>query len=202
MKGESVFTLPNVLTVARLAVAVAIFAILPWRTAGAYLVGFFLFAFATATDWLDGFIARRFGWTTVLGRMLDPFVDKIVICGTFIYLVAEPRMTQHPEALQPWMVVVVLGREMLVTALRSFVEERGADFSAKWSGKLKMVFQCLVGYLGLLYLSFVGQPAGEPQWIYWPMVFAVWSMLVITVYSGVVYVQGAYRLLTAASSGG
>ena len=61
---------------------------------------------------------------TNLGRILDPFVDKIIICGTFIFLVAEPDFGQWPA----WMAVVVVGRELLVTALRSYLEGKGPTF--------------------------------------------------------------------------
>ncbi len=84
------------------------------------------FVLASGSDWVDGYLARRFGMVTVLGRVLDPFVDKILVCGTLIFLAAEPAFYRQPEPLQPWMVVIILARELLVTALRSWVEEPGA----------------------------------------------------------------------------
>ena len=101
-----------------------------------------LFAIAAGTDWVDGYWARRYGQVTQLGRILDPFADKIIICGTFIFLAAVPPSGDADDSaseVTAWMAVVVVAREMLVTALRSFFEEHGADFSAKWSGKWKMV---------------------------------------------------------------
>ena len=115
-----------------------------------------MFVVAAGTDWVDGFWARRYGQVTTLGRILDPFVDKIIICGTFIFLVAESAIRASPA----WMAVIVVGRELLVTALRSFLEEQGADFSAKLSGKLKMVLQCLAATLSLLALSQAERPEG------------------------------------------
>ena len=92
-----------------------------------------MFVVAAGTDWLDGYWARKYGQVTNLGRILDPFVDKIIICGTFIFLAAVPD-----SGVQAWMAVVIVGRELLVTALRSYLEGEGADFSASMSGKLKM----------------------------------------------------------------
>ena len=63
-------------------------------------------------------------------------------------------MAEQPWGLRPWMVVVIVGRELLVTALRSFIEDRGSDFSAKMSGKLKMVLQCVAAPACLFYLSY------------------------------------------------
>ena len=105
-----------------------------------------LFAIAAGTDWVDGFYARRYGQITQLGRILDPFADKIIICGTFTFLAAVPPVIQRrarssASEIWAWMAVIVVAREILVTALRSFFEEHGSDFSAKWSGKWKMVFQ-------------------------------------------------------------
>ena len=73
-----------------------------------------------STDWLDGYWARKYGQVTTLGRILDPFVDKIIICGTFIFLAAVPGSRR----VAAWMAVVVVGRELLVTALRSFLGRR------------------------------------------------------------------------------
>lgn len=80
-----VWSLPNQVTVCRLALTLVLFVLLPQ---GEYRIGFVLFVVAAATDRLDGYFARRFGMVTQLGRILDPFADKLIICGTFIFLVA------------------------------------------------------------------------------------------------------------------
>ena len=126
--------LPNQITIARLVVSLIVFVLIPLKQFS-WALGFFLLA--ATTDWLDGYLARKHGLVTQLGRILDPFADKILISGAFIFLAAEPG-----SQIAAWMAVVVVGRELLVTALRSFLEQQGADFSAKMAGKLKMVFQC------------------------------------------------------------
>ena len=105
------------------------------------------------------------------------------------------------------MVVVIVGRELLVTALRSFLEERGSDFSANMSGKLKMVLQCVAAGSALVYLHCLqsvdqATRTAAPEWVYWFTIVSIWSAVVLTVYSGVIYVWIAYKLLkqkTAAS---
>jgi CDP-diacylglycerol--glycerol-3-phosphate 3-phosphatidyltransferase len=113
----------------------------------------------------------------------------MVVCGTFIYLVADPR-----SGVQAWMVVVIVGRELLVTALRSFLEERGSDFSAKQSGKWKMVVQCLAIGFSLFHLSYVAVEATPPAWLPGTVVGLVWAAVLITLYSGGEYILAALRL--------
>src|SRR5262245_174730 len=122
--------LPNQLTIARVALSVALFVCMSYDW---FVPAFVLFVIAAVSEWLDGYFARKYGLVTTLGRILDPFADKLIICGTFIFLAAEPD-----GGVRPWMAVTVMGRELLVTALRSFLEQRGTDFSAEFSGKLKM----------------------------------------------------------------
>ena len=138
--------------------------------------------------------ARKFGQVTALGRILDPFADKVIVCGTLILLVAIPVVCEVPWGLRAWMVVVVVGRELLVTTLRSFIEERGGDFSAKLSGKLKMVLQCLAAGACLFYLSYPAKTS-VPFWCWSLLVAFVWSAVVLTVYSGIEYIRAAVKLL-------
>ncbi len=192
-----VFNLPNQLTIARLILSVILFCFIANEY---YLVGMVLFIIGAGTDWLDGFYARRYGQVTRLGRILDPFADKVIICGTFIYLAAVPAMYNEPYGVKAWMVVVIVGRELLVTALRSLIEERGSDFSAKMAGKLKMVLQCVTAGVGLYYLhsrAVVDGAATQPcaDWCLWLLAVSVWSAVALTVYSGVVYVMAAVKLL-------
>ncbi len=190
-----IWNVPNQLTLLRLELAVVMFVLMSWGSSGAYLAALVLFLVAAATDWLDGFLARRYRMVTVLGRVLDPFADKIIICGTFILLAADPRMIRTPWALPAWMVVVIVARELSVTGLRSLFEERGVDFSAKQSGKWKMALQCVAAVVGLWYVSYTERAPGEPWWVWCLLVASTWSALVLTVYSGVVYVLAAIRLM-------
>jgi CDP-diacylglycerol--glycerol-3-phosphate 3-phosphatidyltransferase len=185
----ALWNVPDQLTCLRLVLAVVLFCLIPLQY---YLTCTALFLLAAASDWLDGWYARKYGVVTVLGRILDPFADKVIICGTFIFLLAEPGMAAIPYGLRAWMVVVIVGRELLVTVLRGLIEQQGTDFSAKWSGKLKMGFQCGAAAGALFYLS-LSEPAA---WLRWTLVAAIWTAVSITVYSGVQYVFAAARLLS------
>ena len=187
------FNLPNQLTFLRLILSVILFGFIVWEY---YLTSMVLFIVAAGTDWLDGYFARKYNEVTTLGRILDPFADKVIVCGTFIFLMAVPEMGKAAFGLRAWMVVVIVGRELLVTALRSFIEDRGSDFSAKMSGKLKMVLQCVAAGVCLFYLSY-DKPQTEhaANWCWCLMVASIWSALILTVYSGIVYVRAAVQLL-------
>jgi len=188
---SAVFNLPNQLTVMRLVLAVVLFGLIG---AQYYRVSLVVFIVAAATDWLDGYLARRWGLVTMLGRILDPFADKIIICGTLIFLVAAPNAELHALGMRAWVAVLVVGRELLITALRSFLEQQGADFSAAMSGKLKMVAQCAAAALALFYLTFPS-PAEVPGWLPILVRLSIWATVLLTVYSGVAYVRTALRLL-------
>jgi CDP-diacylglycerol--glycerol-3-phosphate 3-phosphatidyltransferase len=181
----SIFNVPNQLTAARLLLAIVVFVLIPLKF---YAMALVAFVIAAATDWVDGYWARRFGQVSKLGRIFDPFVDKIIICGAFIFLAAEPT-----SGIRPWMAVVVVGREMLVTALRGFIEQSGGDFSAQMSGKLKMLFQCIAVGASLLALMY-----GErtlPAWLYWTLLTSVWLAVITTIYSGIGYLLAAAKYL-------
>ena len=190
----ALFNLPNQLTSMRLALSVVLFALMVWEY---YLASLVFFIIAAGTDWLDGYFARKYGMVTTLGRILDPFADKVIVCGTFILLAAVPAMHAVPWGLRAWMVVVIVGRELLVTALRSFLEDRGSDFSANMPGKLKMVLQCVAAGFCLYYLSYAAPLDDAPGWVRNGMVATVWAAVILTIYSGVIYVQVAVRLLRA-----
>lgn len=193
---SKIFNLPNQLTTMRLALSIVLFGLIAWDS---YLISIVLFVIAAGTDWLDGYYARKYGQVTTLGRILDPFADKVIICGTFIFLIVAPEMLREPWGLRPWMVVVIVGRELLVTALRSFIEERGADFSASMSGKLKMLLQCVAAVACLVFLHLHHPantpPSVTPAWVWWTMVLSVWSAVLLTIFSGVVYIAAAVKLL-------
>lgn len=189
----ALFNVPNQLTGLRLVLSLVLFVLVAYKS---YLAGLVVFLIAASTDWLDGYVARKYGMVTTLGRILDPFVDKIIICGTFVYLLAIPVSDSLlAQTLRPWMVVVIIGRELLVTALRSFLEGEGQDFSATFSGKLKMLLQCIAVGVCLFYLSY-GLASDFPTWLEWLMRVSVWSAVAITIFSGLAYIQRAVAILS------
>lgn len=180
MPGK-IMNVPNQLTLARLILSIVVFTLIGLRW---HLAAMITFVIAASTDWVDGYYARKYGQVTKLGRIFDPFVDKIIICGSFIFLSAEPG-----SGVDSWMAVLVVAREILVTALRSFIEQSGGDFSANVSGKLKMVFQCIAVSFSLIALQYGTET--RPEWLEWILAGTVWLAVLSTVQSGAVYVLAA-----------
>ena len=200
--------LPNQLTVLRLAVAAIFFLTLnQYRYPSPSWVlwtamGFFIFAMLT--DIADGYLARRWEVESTFGRIMDPFVDKVIVIGAFIYL-SGPRFVD-PHAVEagsffnmvsgvyPWMVAVVLARELLVTGIRGEMESRGVQFGAKLFGKLKTLVQSIVVpfILGIVALD-PNRPGREwTKFVRDPMIY---TMVVVTVLSGWPYIRAATRAM-------
>ena len=188
-RRSQAFNVPNQITAVRLLLAVAVFVLIALKL---YLAALVCFLIAAGTDWLDGYWARKYNQITQIGRVFDPFVDKIIICGAFIFLAAVPN-----SGIAAWMAVVVVAREMLVTALRSFIEQGGGDFSAKMSGKLKMVLQCAAVAASLICLIVLKNADVLHPALSRTLTITVWASIALTVYSGVEYIVVAARMLRA-----
>jgi CDP-diacylglycerol--glycerol-3-phosphate 3-phosphatidyltransferase len=178
---------PNQITLARIIVSVFVFAALHWGYYGTALV---LFVLAAGTDWIDGYLARKYNMVSQLGRVLDPIADKIIICGTFVFL---SSLFTAGSRIPAWMTVVIVARELAVTVVRSFLELHGKDFSANMPGKLKMVFQCLAAPASI-WLLYQTQQGNVFQWLPITVSALAWMATLMTVYSGVVYFSPAARL--------
>ena len=181
----SLFNIPNQVTAARFLLSIVVFVLIPLNH---YLAALIIFSVAVMTDWVDGYWARRLGQITKLGRILDPLVDKIIICGTFIVLAIKPD-----SGIAVWVATVVLCREVLVTALRSFIEQRGGDFSANMAGKLKMILQCAAIIASLVVLTYGRNES--PTWMIWALRIFVWVAVISTVQSGLGYALAACKYL-------
>ncbi|MFO0803146.1 MAG: CDP-diacylglycerol--glycerol-3-phosphate 3-phosphatidyltransferase [Gemmataceae bacterium] len=186
MPRESLLNVPNLLSAVRLPLAVLLFVCIVEHL---WLVGLVVFSAACLTDWLDGWWARRYGPLTLVGRNLDPLADKVLVCGAFIYL-----LPVEGAGIRPWMVTVVVCRELVVTGIRGMVEATGKKFGADWFGKLKMVLQC-AAILGVLLIEW-GRNGAFDAAPFEPVQLAVlWSMIAATVGSGAQYIVKAARML-------
>ncbi len=179
-----VFNLPNQLTAGRLVLSLVLFGLI---SAQWWLACLAVFALAAFTDWLDGYVARKQGISSTLGRNLDPLVDKVLICGAYTFLIPEAGAN-----VQPWMVTVVVARELIITGLRSFMENLGATFGADWLGKIKMGLQCAA-----LSAIFVALQYPEVPYFGWVSNVLLYGMLVATALSGLQYLWRAFALLKA-----
>ena len=188
--------LPNAITVARLVVSGVFFAMLTLYRPGTTGMAWWLFAagwvygIAAATDWLDGHLARKWDVASVFGRVVDPFCDKMLVLGTFVFF-ASPvfidRATgEHLTGVGPVAVILILGRELLVTTLRSINEQAGQSGGAKWAGKFKMVFQSIAIPVILVYAFSRGWLArGDNAEIALRVLrdTAVWGTVAVTLWS-------------------
>ncbi len=195
--------LPNQITIGRLFLAVIFFICLEQYDARAPKVWLMdlstaLFIIAALTDIVDGYLARKHNQVTSFGRVIDPFVDKILVLGGYIFLAGEGFIDPAGRKVTDvamWMVVVILGRELLVTSLRGVTEAAGTSFGANLHGKAKMALQSVtVGWI----LLTVAHPES--------LAFAVrlrlpliYLMVIVTVLSGISYLHAARTLLSETS---
>ncbi len=190
--NRDALNVPNCITIFRLLLSVVLFTLIYIQ--GFWITSAVLFVFAASTDALDGYIARKYGLVTVLGRILDPFVDKIIVGGAFIFLSEKTVLVDgetYHSGVNAWMAIIVIGREMFVTSLRGYLEQQGRDFSANWSGKFKMALQCVAVPVALLSLN----PHFREPWFLMTRDVLLWSAVVVTIASGLVYVYRAVALL-------
>ncbi|MHB8058209.1 MAG: CDP-diacylglycerol--glycerol-3-phosphate 3-phosphatidyltransferase [Desulfuromonadaceae bacterium] len=181
---NQIMNLPNILTMTRIATIplLAILLMSPSRSAGFWAA--VLFAIASVTDWLDGYLARRMGIVTVFGKFLDPIADKLIVMAVLIMILPFDRVPA-------WMVLVILGREIIITGLRGIASTEGIVIQASDLGKFKTIFQ-LVAIIGLTlhynYSWFFG--------IQHPLLtvdmhnvgmFFLWIATILTIWSGVDY---------------
>ncbi len=200
--------IPNALTIARIVLAVAFFAVLtPWSYQSSplfegkspdftLLAAAAIFILAALTDALDGYLARRWRVVSVFGRIMDPFADKLLVIGAFVFL-AGPGFA-GVSAVHPWMVALILARELLITSIRGVMESQGVSFAASLSGKLKMILQsiCIPAVLVLLN---VPAPHGEGAggWAHTAITVLVWCTVLVTAWSGIPYILRAVKAARA-----
>ena len=181
--------LPNAITLARIFLVPLLVVVLLTKFEGKQLfgvrhelVGAIIFAIAALTDWLDGYLARRRKQITTFGQLMDPLADKLLVTAAFVSIV---QLGLAPA----WMVAIILGREFLVTVLRSIASSRGVVIAASPLGKLKMaaevttILALILGHEFLPPLFVVG-------------IVALWVSLITAVVSGVDYYRRFNQLLS------
>jgi CDP-diacylglycerol--glycerol-3-phosphate 3-phosphatidyltransferase len=197
--------LPNQITLARLLLAVVFFVCLAQFDAqvavpNVRLLDFcaILFVVAAITDIIDGYLARKHNQITVFGRVFDPFVDKILVIGAYIFLAGDGFVDPAGRLLSDiaaWMVVVILGRELLVTSLRGATEATGQDFSANVHGKAKMFLQTVTVVWVLLTVAHPDSLAFYVRL----RPFMVWLTVIVTCLSLISYLKMARGVLSQTS---
>jgi len=183
---------PNILTLFRIACIPLLVVLLLSPSRETCFWAAWVFALASATDWLDGHLARRMGIVTVFGKFLDPIADKLIVMAALIMILPYDRVPA-------WMVLVILSREIVITGLRGIASSEGIVIQASDLGKFKTIFQ-LVAIIGLLlhydYRWFFG--------IDHPLVvvsmhnaglFFLWIAMALTVWSGLDYLFRFVRVI-------
>jgi CDP-diacylglycerol--glycerol-3-phosphate 3-phosphatidyltransferase len=188
--------LPNQITLARLVLTGIFVAVVsmevPWTWSWAAL----LFIIGSVTDFLDGWLARKYGLVTNFGALMDPLVDKVLTCSAFVILAVA-------GVIPAWVGCAVLAREFLITGLRTLAATHGVVLSADGWGKWKTGAQIAVLVYGLLWLAvkepplqwfapFFDVPALSPAWL--GQVF-LWLAVFTTVWSGIRYLWNNRHVL-------
>ena len=187
--------LADKITLSRVAVVPVLVALLYAPSRMTCLAAMLLFIAACLTDLLDGVVARKYNLVSTFGKFLDPLADKILISSVLVML-AYLRDADNQPWVQPWIVIVILGRELLVTGLRAMAVEHGQVIAADRYGKLKTVLQ-IVAMCPLIFhyplFGFDVRPAGQ---------IMLYIALAMTVFSGGNYLASFFRAsLHPAASG-
>jgi CDP-diacylglycerol--glycerol-3-phosphate 3-phosphatidyltransferase len=175
---------PNFLTVARILLVPVLIVALLGHTSDGDVLAAIVFALASMTDFVDGYLARSRGSVTTFGKLMDPLADKLLIVAALISLVSLHR-------LAPWVAMVIIARELAVTVLRLGATQAGVVMPASNFGKLKTCVQ-IAAILGVIAVR------DHPAWLE----ALVYAMVAITVASGLDYFFGMRRRLDQARAGG
>ena len=184
-----IFTLPNLLTLFRIFVTPLFFILFFYFPTKVFsLLASLLFTLASLTDFLDGYIARRWNLETSLGKFLDPLADKLLVAVALIMLIPLDRVPS-------WMVAVIIGREILVTGLRVVAVTEGLVISASRLGKYKTVLQILSVICLLIHYEY----QLNIQSSYFLINFnemgmgLLWIAMFVTVWSGIDYFRKFFK---------
>lgn len=191
--------LPNQLTVGRFFLTLLFVAALSSSWTWAYTTGLLLFSLASLTDYADGEIARRYNLVTDFGKLMDPLVDKIMMAAAFICLVPL-------QAFPPWVAIIIISREFLITGLRMLAASKGVLLPAEKLGKHKTIWQIITVLYFLLLLSmaevertglFDVSAWWAPAW-HWGGTALIALATALTLYSGLGYLWKNRHLIEAA----
>jgi len=170
---------PNVLTLLRILLVPVVVVALLDETPNGDLLAAVVFALASITDWVDGYLARSRGAITTFGKLMDPIADKLLVVAALVSLVSLSR-------LPAWVAMVIIARELAVTMSRMAATGQGVVISANRWGKVKTALQVLMIFL-------VIAVSGSPVWLD----VLVYVTVGVTVISGVEYFFGLRRTLAA-----
>jgi CDP-diacylglycerol---glycerol-3-phosphate 3-phosphatidyltransferase len=186
--SQSVVNLPNSITLTRILSIPLLIWILstnrfPSTDGTKELLASALFIAASITDGIDGYLARKRGQITTMGMLLDPLADKMLIAAAFITLVQF-----NPSLVPAWVAVVIIGREFLVSGLRSIAASEGFTIEASDLGKFKMLVQIVSVVAVILDHHWKTWPIGPYIFpVHWIAFIAIWFMVFLSLVSALDY---------------
>lgn len=148
------WTLPNLLSLFRIAIIPVLVYLLTFTDPASGLLAALLFLLASLTDYFDGYLARRYGTVSNLGKILDPLADKLIIVAALIMLTAMDRAAAL--AVPAWLVVLIVARETSVTLLRGIALAEGIVMEAEELGKYKFLLQALAVFTLMVHYPYLG----------------------------------------------
>ena len=202
--------LPNLITIGRILVCPVIFVMAMSPSVSARFGAFIFFVVAGLSDLWDGYLARKYGWVTDIGKLIDPLADKLLLLSTFIpfYIIShrgeEVWLIPWWGMLPMWVLIIIIGRELLVTLFRQWAKLKNVVIAAGQSGKYKALIQNL--FSGGLLLWYPLQDSAEilgwggTPWALWVRFHSIWIgvalglAIILTVYSMIEYLW-RYRML-------
>ena len=193
-RSVSVVNLPNSITLTRIfSIPVLIWILSSSRFTSTNgekeLLASALFIAASITDGIDGYLARKRGQITTMGMLLDPLADKLLIAASFITLVQF-----NPRLVPAWIAVVIIGREFLVSGLRSIAASEGFTIEASDLGKFKMVVQIVSVVTVILEHRWQEWPVGRYVFsLHWSALLSIWFMVALSLISAGDYFVAFWR---------
>jgi CDP-diacylglycerol---glycerol-3-phosphate 3-phosphatidyltransferase len=209
--------LPNAITVGRIVLAPVVGLLLFVPTFTARFIAWLLFLIAAFSDLWDGHLARKYGWISDFGKFVDPIADKLLLATTFLpfYILSHRVGDPHGQliavgAFPLWILLVIFGRELLITVIRSIAAKQGTVIPAGAAGKLKAVFQNIFIGTAIAWLAInsaaLNRGWDTELWEYWKVFHAFVFLtslaiaVLLTVYSLVVYLWQWRRLIRDVST--
>ncbi len=174
---------PNFMTISRIAAIPLIVILLMFETKITTFGAAVLFSAASITDYFDGYLARKRGLVTNLGKILDPIADKLLVSSTLVMLVSLGFM-------QAWIACVIIGRELAITGLRCVLIENSQDVAASWLGKYKTGFQIAAIIPLTMHYKYIGINFNAIG------MFFLYGALIFTIWSGLDYIIKARKFLS------
>ncbi|HPF38848.1 MAG TPA: CDP-diacylglycerol--glycerol-3-phosphate 3-phosphatidyltransferase [Phycisphaerae bacterium] len=194
--------LPNQITTARLFLSIGFLILLgvfDWARQSEQIwimdTAFVVFVIAGLSDILDGHLARKHNQITAFGRILDPFVDKVLVIGAFVMFLGSNFNTKEgvsASGMEAWMVIIIIARELLVSGLRGFSESQGKSYGANWWGKIKMLLQSItIGWI----LTSLGR-LSDIGWVHQGRQILIHVMVFFTIVSVIAYLMASKDALS------